>query len=57
MPALTRMTLIGLGHRPNYLKTGKSIISLYGIWNLDFFRAFDLGICWELIHCRLSHLT
>ncbi len=23
----------------------KGLLSLYGIWNLDFFRSFDLGIC------------
>ncbi len=23
----------------------KCLLFLYGIWNLDFFRSFDLGIC------------
>ena len=45
MPALARTTTMGLRHRPNYSKLVKCIGSLYGIWNLDFFRAFDLGIC------------
>ena len=42
---MTRIVLLGLRHRSNYLKFAKYIGSLYGIWNLDFFRTFDLGIC------------
>ena len=45
LPPMTRIILIGLRHRPNNLKFVKYIGSLYGIWNLDFFRTFDLGIC------------
>ena len=45
LPPMTRVVLIGMRHRSNYLKFMKYIGSLYGIWNLDFFRVFDLGIC------------
>ena len=45
MPVMTRIILIGLRHRPNYLMFVKYFGSLYGIWNLDFFRTFDFGIC------------
>ena len=44
-PALARFTIIGLRHYPKYLTASKYVGSLYGIWNLDFFRFFDLGIC------------
>ena len=41
MPALVR----SLRLHSNYLTIWKYVGSLYGIWNLDFFRSFDLGIC------------
>ena len=44
-PAMARLTIIGLRHYPKYLTATKYVGSLYGIWNLDFFRPFDLGIC------------
>ena len=31
----------------NYLTAFRCIAVLYGIWNLDFFRSIDLGICLE----------
>ena len=37
--------LILKSHYPKYLTATKYVGSLYGIWNLDFFRSFDLGIC------------
>ena len=45
MPPVARLTIIGLRHHPNYLIACKYVGSLYGIWNLDFIRPFDLGIC------------
>ena len=45
MPPVARLTIIGLRHHPNYLIACKYVGSLYGIWNLDFFRLFDHGIC------------
>ena len=45
MPALARPTTLYLKHQSNYLTVWKYVGSLYGIWNLDFFRTFDLGIC------------
>ena len=45
MPALARTTTLYLKHHSNYLTVWKYVGSLYGIWNLDFFRTFDIGIC------------
>ena len=45
LPPMTRVVLIGIRYHSNYLNFVKYIGSLYGIWNLDFFRTFDLGIC------------
>ena len=45
MPALARPATLFLKHCSNYLTVWKYVGSLYGIWNLDFFRTFDLGIC------------
>ena len=45
MPALARYIILSVRHRPNYLTVSKYVGSLYGIWNLDFFRTFDNGIC------------
>ena len=45
MPAVVRNIILSVRHRPNYLTASKYVVSLYGIWNLDFFRTFDHGIC------------
>ena len=45
MPGLARLITLSLRNHPTYLTGWKFVGSLYGIWNLDFFRAFDLGIC------------
>ena len=45
LPPMTRVVLIGMRYHSNYLNFVKCIGSLYGIWNLDFFRTFDHGIC------------
>ena len=45
MPAMARIIIRSLRHYPNYLTVTKYVGLLYGIWNLDFFRSFDLGIC------------
>ena len=45
MPALAHCIILSVRHRPNYLTVSKYVGSLYGIWNLDFFRTFDNGIC------------
>ena len=37
----------GLKHSP-YKIAPQLIGTLYGIWNLDFFRLFDLGICFKI---------
>ena len=45
MPAFSRATSIVLRNEPKYSFFDKLLLSFYGIWNLDFFRSFDLGIC------------
>ena len=45
MPVLARYLILSLRHHPNYQTVSKYIGSLYGIWNLDFFRIFNNGIC------------
>ena len=32
-------------NRPKYQTAVKYLITFYGVWNLDFFRSFELGIC------------
>ena len=45
MPVISRVFSIELRNEPKYSFFGKTLLTLYGIWNLDFFRSFDLGIC------------
>ena len=45
IPALARLITLSLRYHPNFLTVWKYVGSMYGIWNLDFFRVFDLGIC------------
>ena len=45
MPALSRVISISFLNKISYSFFGKMLLALYGIWNLDFFRSFDLGIC------------
>ena len=45
IPVLSRGISIALRNEPKYSFLGKMLLALYGIWNLDFFRSFDLGIC------------
>lgn len=48
-PIFLRSVMIVLGHKHNNLLTGiKVVASMYGIWSLDFFRAFYNGICLDL---------
>ena len=47
MPALARPITLYFKHHSNCLIVWKYGGSLFGIWNLDFFRTFDLGICLE----------
>ena len=45
MPALSRILLLGVRTHPSYLWILKTVLSLYGLWNLDFFRPFYSDIC------------
>ena len=42
MPQFSRVIMLGAKDTPKYLPV---LGSFCGIWNLDFFRSFDLGIC------------
>ena len=46
-PFPTRLFVMNFKSRPKYTIPVKILITLYRIWNLDFFRMFDLGICLE----------
>ncbi len=41
LPSMARILLLQAKKRP---KSIKYLLSLFGFWNLDFFRSFDLGI-------------
>ena len=45
MPIIIRMLYNSIHNQPQYETTLKWVVSLYGIWNLDFFRSVDLNIC------------
>ncbi len=48
IPALARNLLLSTRHKPVILELVKLIGALYGIWNLDFFRTYDSGICFRM---------
>lgn len=46
MPVMSRIIVLAYRDQPGYMvKLARVISALYGIWNLDFARSFDLGIC------------
>ena len=45
LPALSRILYQRLQKQTAYLISAKVLLSLYGIWNLDFFRPFYSGLC------------
>jgi hypothetical protein len=45
LPVLSRILYLACRNTPQYSVVVKTLGALYGIWNLDFFRSFDLGIC------------
>ncbi len=46
MPAMARVLHLNIQLKSAEAQFAiKGLLSLYGIWNLDFFRSFDLGIC------------
>ena len=44
-PINSRMAFMYLGNNPMSKTATRWVEMIYGIWNLDFFRSFDLGIC------------
>ena len=47
MPVMVRIVNMSSQNRHKYYLFAKIIALLYGIWNLDFIRPFNLGICLE----------
>ena len=45
MPQIALVIMLGATYTPQYQPALRYFESLYGIWNLDFFRTFDHGIC------------
>ena len=46
LPQIIRVIMLAVrALKPKYLTVLKYFVTFCGIWNLDFFRAFDLGIC------------
>ena len=53
MPVMSRVIIIAAKGKARHMVLSAQVVSaLYGIWNLDFFRLFELGIC-----LRLNTLT
>ncbi len=48
LPPLMRILLLSTRHMPTIFKVIKLIGALHGIWNLDFFRTYDSGICFKM---------
>ena len=46
-PQMVRLLFLATEDRPKYQTVVKYLATFYGVWNLDFFRSFDLGICLE----------
>ena len=45
MPQMARLLFLATKNRPKYQTVVKYLGAFYGIWNLDFFRTFNLSIC------------
>ena len=45
MPAISCILLLATFYHPEYQVIVKTVLSLYGIWNFDFFRPFYSDIC------------
>ncbi len=47
-PPSMRILLLSTRHKPVIFELVKLLGALYGIWNLDFFRTYDSGICFKM---------
>ena len=45
IPVMARPLLLGLRNHASYTLIAKLLLSLYGVWNFDFFRPFYSDIC------------
>ena len=48
LPQFARIFIITLNFEPSFNYPIKFLGALYGLWNLDFFRMFDLGVCLDM---------
>ncbi len=54
--AHVRMIILELGAFPNYSWISRVVLTIYGIWNLDFFRTFMPPICLNMSMIQLHAL-
>ena len=45
MPQMVQLLFLATEDTPKYQTVLKYLATFYGVWNLDFFRSFDLDIC------------
>jgi len=56
-PINSRLTLLALQNYPTYLNLAKTVLGLYGIWNLDFFRTFYPPLCLKITTLQVLALN
>lgn len=48
MPIMARNVHFVFQERPMFMKVARILLAFFGIWNLDFFRSLNLGICLKI---------
>jgi len=48
IPALARNLLLTVRDRPAVLESIRFVTAFYGVWNLDFFRTYNNGVCFRI---------
>ena len=56
-PINARITILALHNYPSYLNIAKTVLGLYGIWNLDFFRTFYPPFCLRITTLQVLALN
>ena len=55
-PPLARNFLLGTRKIPVLFEIAKLLLTFYGVWNLDFFRAYDNNLCFRISSLSISLL-
>ena len=55
-PALARNLLLTAKDMPILLELARLLLTVYGVWNLDFFRSYDNNICFRTSSLNISLL-